>query len=116
MTDDDSAARRRDLVARALKLARKRYGTMREFANDLRREIGWSSLSMAAVYAWEAGTTRIPAVALVAAANMSRLSIDALLAAAANGTEEGASLPGGVDARLRKLEERIDRVESRLPR
>ena len=42
-----------------MKLARKRYGTMRRFASDLREAMGWPTLSVAAVYAWEAGSTRI---------------------------------------------------------
>ena len=52
---------------------------MREFADALRIAMGWSSLSHASIYAWEAGTTRIPAAALVAAARLTSLSVDELL-------------------------------------
>src|SRR5690349_15014416 len=75
-------------VARAMKLARKRYGTMRKFATDLRLAMGWPTLSVAAVYAWEAGSTRIPAVALLAASQLADVSIDELIRAAAEGAEE----------------------------
>ena len=101
-----------------MKLARKRYGTMRKFAADLRQAMGWPTLSVAAVYAWEAGTTRIPAVALLAASQLADVSIDQLIGAAANGAERLESLPrGGSDQIADKLmirEERVDQLESRL--
>ena len=106
-------------VARAMKLARKRYGTMRKFASDLRSAMGWPTLSVAAVYAWEAGSTRIPAVALLAAAGLADVSLDELMRAALEGAEQ---LPPpaarGVDQLVDKLmilEERVDQLESRLP-
>ena len=106
-------------VARAIKLARKRYGTMRKFAADLRAAMGWPTLSVAAVYAWEAGSTRIPAVALLAASNLADVSLDDLMQAAAQGVEElAAPLPRGADQladKLMILEERVDQLESRLP-
>jgi hypothetical protein len=106
-------------VARAMKLARKRYGTMRRFAGDLRAAMGWPTLSVAAVYAWEAGSTRIPAVAVLAAANLADVSLDALMRAAADGAEElTAPTPRGADMladKLLVLEERVDQLESRLP-
>ena len=106
-------------VARAMKLARKRYGTMRKFAADLRAAMGWPTLSVAAVYAWEAGSTRIPAVAVLAAANLADVSLDALMRAAADGAEELAGpTPRGADMladKLLILEERVDQLESRLP-
>ena len=105
-------------VARAMKLARKRYGTMRKFATDLRVAMGWPTLSVAAVYAWEAGSTRIPAVALLAASRLADVSIDELIRAAAEGAQElGAAPPRGGDELLDKLmilEERVDQLESRL--
>ncbi|HEY8643748.1 MAG TPA: hypothetical protein VIO84_13390 [Candidatus Dormibacteraeota bacterium] len=106
-------------VARAMKLARKRYGTMRRFAGDLRAAMGWPTLSVAAVYAWEAGSTRIPAVAVLAAANLADVSLDDLMRAAADGAEElEAPTPRGGDMladKLLILEERVDQLESRLP-
>jgi len=105
-------------VARAMKLARKRYGTMRKFAADLRVAMGWPTLSVAAVYAWEAGSTRIPAVALCAAAQLADVSLDGLLRAAAEGADElAAPVPRGADRladKLLILEERVDQLESRL--
>jgi hypothetical protein len=106
-------------VARAMKLARKRYGTMRKFAADLRAAMGWPTLSVAAVYAWEAGSTRIPAVAVVAAANLADVSLDDLMRSAGDGAEElAAPTPRGADMladKLLILEERVDQLESRLP-
>ena len=106
-------------VARAMKLARKRYGTMRKFAADLRAAMGWPTVSVAAVYAWEAGSTRIPAVAVLAAARLADVSLDTLMRAAAEGAEELAGpTPRGADMladKLLILEERVDQLESRLP-
>ncbi|HEX6350607.1 MAG TPA: hypothetical protein VF160_14615 [Candidatus Dormibacteraeota bacterium] len=105
-------------VARAMKLARKRYGTMRRFASDLRQAMGWQTLSVAAVYAWEAGSTRIPAVALLAASQLADVSIDQLIRAAATGADHLEPPPrGGGDQladKLMTLEERVDQLESRL--
>lgn len=67
-------------LATAIRWARVRHSSMREFANSLRVAMGWSSLSHASIYAWEAGTTRIPAAALVASARLTGLSVDELLA------------------------------------
>ncbi len=101
-----------------MKLARKRYGTMRRFATDLRQAMGWPTLSVAAVYAWEAGSTRIPAVALLAASNLADVSVDQLLRAAAEGADHLEPLaPRGADQladKLMILEERVDQLESRL--
>lgn len=101
-----------------MKLARKRYGTMRKFAADLRQAMGWPTLSVAAVYAWEAGSTRIPAVALLAASQLADVSIDQLIRAAATGAEHLEAAPwGGGDPladKLMILEERVDQLESRL--
>jgi len=101
-----------------MKLARKRYGTMRKFAHDLREAMGWPTLSVAAVYAWEAGSTRIPAVALLAASKLSDVPIDHLIRAAAAGAEQlEPTPPRGADQladKLMVLEERVDQLESRL--
>lgn len=112
MTEERSAEDRRLVVARAMKVARKRYGTMRRFTADLRSAIGWPSLSMAAVYAWEAGTTRVPAVALVAAAELAGASLDGLLGAATAGADDPPAVLPVLEARLRRLEERVERLES----
>ncbi len=106
-------------VARAMKLARKRYGTMRKFASDLRAAMGWPTLSVAAVYAWEAGSTRIPAVALLAAAGLADVSLDELMRAALESADHlPPPEPRGVDQladKLLTLEERVDQLESRFP-
>jgi len=105
-------------VARSMKLARKRYGTMRRFADDLRESMGWPTLSVAAVYAWEGGATRIPAIALVAAASLADVPVDQLLQAAADGIEQlHPPAPRGVDQLVDKLiilEERVDQLEARI--
>lgn len=64
--------------------SRMRHASMRDFATQLRRGMGWKSLSHASIYAWEAGTTRIPAAALVAAARMDGIGVDELLARSAD--------------------------------
>jgi hypothetical protein len=102
-----------------MKLARKRYGTMRKFAADLRAAMGWPTLSVAAVYAWEAGSTRIPAVAVLAAAGLADVSLDELMRAALEGAEQlPPPVAHGVDQLVDKLlilEERVDQLESRIP-
>ena len=105
-------------VARAIKLARKRHGTMRQFCDDLRQEIGWPSLSAAAVYAWEAGGRRVPAVALVAAAELAGVELDDLLAAAATGAEDlnaGQGEQSALTERVVRLERRVEVLEQRVP-
>jgi hypothetical protein len=69
-------------IAVAIGIARRLRPPMKVFAYEVRRELGWSSLSRQAVYAWERGESRVPAAALVAAARVSDQSIDELLASA----------------------------------
>ena len=57
---------------------------MKVFASKICREMGWMSLSRRAVYALEAGHARVPAVALLAAAQVTHTSVDELLAKARN--------------------------------
>ena len=71
-----------DQVAMAMAIARRLRPPMKVFANELRLEMGWSSLSRRAVYAWERGEARVPAAALLAAAKVSERSVDELLAKA----------------------------------
>jgi hypothetical protein len=66
----------------AIAVARRLRPPMKVFANDLRRELGWSSLSRRAVYAWEARESRVPATVLLAAAKVCGQSVDELLAKA----------------------------------
>ena len=102
-----------------MKFARKRYGTMRQFAEDLRVAIGWSTLSMAAVYAWESGATRVPAVALVAAAELAGLPLDALLETADRSADAHHDLnsarANALADQVGRLEDRIKVLERRLP-
>jgi hypothetical protein len=102
-----------------MKLARKRYGTMRRFTDDLRVAIGWPTLSMAAVYAWESGATRVPAVALVAAAELAEVPLDHLLGTAGRGAALFADPNGnGAEAladKVGRLENRVEVLERRLP-
>jgi hypothetical protein len=66
-------------VAIAIGIARRLRPPMKLFAYELRRELGLKSLSRRAVYAWERGEARVPAVALVAAAKVSSSTVDQLL-------------------------------------
>jgi len=66
-------------AAMAIAIARRLRPPMKVFAFELRRELGWASLSSRAVYAWERGEARVPAAALLAASRVSAISVDDLL-------------------------------------
>ena len=63
----------------AIAIARRMRPPMKLFARELRLEIGWSSLSERAVYAWERGEARVPAVALLGAARITATTVDGLV-------------------------------------
>ena len=65
-------------VAMAIAIARRLRPPMKVFVNELRLEMGLSSLSRRAVYAWERGEARVPAAALLAAAHVANKSVDEL--------------------------------------
>ncbi len=69
-------------AAMAIAIARRMRPPMKVFANAVRLELGWKSLSRRAVYSWERGEARVPAAALIAAARVSETSVDQLLARA----------------------------------
>jgi len=52
---------------------------MKRFAFELRRRLGWGSLSRETIYRWERCRSPVPAQVLVAAAEVSGLSVDELL-------------------------------------
>jgi hypothetical protein len=66
-------------AAMAIAIARRMCPPMKVFANAVRLELGWKSLSRRAVYSWERGENRVPAAALIAAARVSETSVDELL-------------------------------------
>lgn len=66
----------------AISIARRLRPPMKVFTDEIRRELGWYSLSRRAVYAWERGEARVQATALLAAARVSDQSVDELLARA----------------------------------
>ena len=66
-------------VAMAIGVARRLRPPMKVFAAEVRLELGWYSLSRRAIYAWERGEARVPATALIAAANVADKSVDQLL-------------------------------------
>lgn len=66
-------------VALAIEIARRLEPPMKVFAIELRRELGWYSLSSRAVYAWERGEARVPAAVLIAAANLANTTVDELM-------------------------------------
>ena len=69
-------------VAMAISIARRLCPPMKVFANDVRVEMGLSSLSRRSVYAWERGEARVPAAALLAAAKVAGRTVDELLSTA----------------------------------
>lgn len=62
-----------------MEVARRLRPPMKVFANEIRLELGWYSLSRRAVYAWERGESRVPAAVLIAAAHAADKSVDQLL-------------------------------------
>lgn len=62
-----------------MEVARRLRPPMKVFANEMRLELGWYSLSRRAVYAWERGESRVPAAVLIAAAHAADKSVDQLL-------------------------------------
>lgn len=71
-----------DQAAAMIRVSRFRTPSAAVFAARLRQELGWGSLSRQAVYDWEAGRTRVPAVAILAAARLINMSVDELFAIA----------------------------------
>lgn len=69
-------------AAAMIRVSRFRAPSAAIFAARLRQELGWGSLSRQAVYDWEAGRTRVPAVAILAAARVINVSVDELFAIA----------------------------------
>jgi hypothetical protein len=69
-------------AATAIAIARRLHPPMKTFALAVRIELGWKSLSARAVYSWERGEARVPAIALLAAARVTSISVDELVARA----------------------------------
>jgi hypothetical protein len=69
-------------AAAMIRVSRFRTRSAAIFAAQLRQELGWGSLSRQAVYDWELGRTRVPAVAILAAARVVNVSVDELFAIA----------------------------------
>lgn len=65
-------------AAAMIRVSRFRVRSAGAFAAALRDELGWRSLSRQAVYDWEAGRTRVPAVAILAAAHIADVSVEEL--------------------------------------
>jgi len=66
-------------AATAIAVARRLRPPMKLFAYEVRIVLGWPTLSPRAVYSWERGEARVPAVALLAAARVTSKSVDELL-------------------------------------
>lgn len=69
-----------DEAAMAMAVARRLRPPMKVFAREIRLELGRSTLSPRAIYAWERGEAKVPAEALLAAARVSATTVDQLLA------------------------------------
>jgi len=61
-----------------IRVSRFRAPSAAVFAARLRQELGWGSLSRQAIYDWEAGRSRVPAVAILAAARVINVSVGEL--------------------------------------
>lgn len=68
-----------DRAAAMIRVARVRCGSSKSFAEHLGSELGWGPLSRQAIYDWETGKSRVPAVAVFAAASINGLSVEELL-------------------------------------
>lgn len=109
-------------AAAMIKVSRFRTQSVGVFANRLGRELGWGPLSRQAIYDWEAGRSRVPAVAIFAAARVVDLPIAELIALAdrfrCTGREDVTSAP--VEQERPAVRERsvlsTDRVKARLTR
>lgn len=66
-------------VAGAMRLLRTKHPPMSRFAEDLCGALGWESISRQALYDWENAKTRVPAVALMAAAELVGVLLDDVL-------------------------------------
>lgn len=69
-------------AAAMIRVSRFRTQSAAVFAARLGEELGWGSLSRQAIYDWEVGRTRVPAVAILAAARVVDASVDELFAIA----------------------------------
>ena len=102
-------ADRSRLVAAAIAVARHRYGTMRAFAQTMGEELGVGQLSRQAIYGWEMGTSRVPAQALLIAAEMVEETVDHLLSAAAEFVH-GPDAPARLGAYIQPLSSKQRRL------
>lgn len=69
-------------AAAMIRVSRFRTPSAGIFAARMGEELGWGSLSRQAIYDWEVGRTRVPAVAILAAARVVNVSVDELSAIA----------------------------------
>lgn len=70
------------LAAAAIAVARHRYGPARSFAEAIGLALEGRRMTRQAIYLWETGANRVPAAALIVAAQLVGLSVQDLLAAA----------------------------------
>ncbi len=66
-------------AARAIELARRSRPPMKCFVRDMRVVLSRPSLARQTIYDWESGRRQVPAVALIAAAEVACWTIDDLL-------------------------------------
>lgn len=66
-------------AAGAMRLLRTKHPPMGQFARELGAALGLKSLSRQALYDWENGKTRVPASALLAAADLVGVSLEHIL-------------------------------------
>ena len=83
-------------AAAMIRVSRFRAPSAGAFAARLRQELGWESLSRQAVYDWEAGRSRVPAAAILAAARVVNVSFEELVASADRFRQVGDRGDGGI--------------------
>ena len=69
-------------IALAIAIAHEAYLHTDDYLEMLRRRLEWPSLTRQTLHCWESGASRVPAPALVAAADLAGSTVDALLAQA----------------------------------
>lgn len=75
------------VIARAMALARQSASSSAIYLRTLRTELKWPSLTRQTLHCWENGRTRVPAAALIVAAQLAGMGVDDILTRASRHLE-----------------------------